>query len=137
MTVGKAESFRRFEDCDAWQVARELTKKAYEVTKGQEFRKDYSLVDQIRRVAVSVMSNIAEGAERGSNKDYAKFLFIARASAGEVRSLLYVASDQQYIDDSQFRESYDLCVRSSQVIWGLIKFLRQSPDAPKASRSSC
>ncbi len=124
--MAKAESFRRFEECDAWQIARELTKVVYSLTKGESFRKDFGLVDQIRRAAVSAMSNIAEGSERGTNKDYVRFLFIARASAGEVRSLLYVALDQEYINQEQFQETYDLCVRSAQVIWGLIQFLRKS-----------
>ena len=72
------------------------------------------------------MSNIAEGSERGTNKDYVRMLFIARGSAGEVRSLLYVALDQGYVDDDQFKECRDLCIRSCQLIWGLINFLRKS-----------
>ena len=122
----KNESFKRFEESDAWQVARGLAQAVYDLTRKNDFRKDYSLVDQIRRASVSVMSNIAEGSERGTNKDYVRFLFIARGSAGEVRSLLYVALDQGYIDGDEFGKCCDLCVRSSQVIWGLIQFLRKS-----------
>ena len=72
------------------------------------------------------MNNIAEGFERGSNKDFAKFLFIARASTGEVRSMLYLALDQKYITMEQFKDAYDLCVRESQLCWGLIKHLQKN-----------
>jgi four helix bundle protein len=88
--------------------------------------KEYGFRDQIQRAAVSVMNNIAEGFERGSNKDFAKFLFIARGSVGEVRSMLYLALDQKYITDEQFKEAYNLCVRESQLCWGLIKHLQKT-----------
>jgi len=88
---------RRFEDLKAWQYGRDITNTVYSLTKKQQFRSDYGLVDQIRRASVSIMNNIAEGFERGSNRDFVKFLFISRGSAGEVRSLLYVALDQNYI----------------------------------------
>jgi len=113
-----------FEDLDAWKVARELTNLVYSLTKGARFSRDFGLTDQIRRAAVSAMSNVAEGFERGSNKDFANFLFIARGSAGEVRSLLYVALDQGYITDDQFQGARALCIRVAQIIWGLITSLR-------------
>lgn len=72
------------------------------------------------------MNNIAEGFERGSNKEFAKFLFIARGSVGEVRSMLYLALDQKYITESQFKDAYNLCVRESQLCWGLIKHLQKT-----------
>ena len=74
------------------------------------------------------MNNIAEGFERGSNKDFVKFLFIAKGSAGEVRSLLYLSLDQSYITETAFAECRDLCLRSSQVIWALIRGLRRRVD---------
>jgi four helix bundle protein len=126
---------RHFEDLDAWQIARELVRRICALTLQDSFRKDFGLVDQIRRAAVSTMNNIAEGFERGSNKEFIRFLFIARGSVGEVRSLLYVASDQGYMKESDFREACDLCIRSSQVIWGLIRYLRQSQDSLKSSRT--
>lgn len=76
---------KRFEDLDTWQVARELTKRVYSLTRDDLVARDFAFIDQIRRSAVSIMNNIAEGFERGSNKDFAKFVFIARGSAGEVR----------------------------------------------------
>ena len=113
-----------FEDLDAWKIGRELSNHIYALTRKERFSRDYGLRDQIRRAAVSVMSNISEGFERGSNKDFVRFLFIAKGSAGEVRSLLYVALDQEYIDGEEFKKCYNLCVRSSKTTWGLIKSLR-------------
>lgn len=122
---------RRFEDLDVWQVPRELVREIYSLTYGDSFRRDSAFVDQIRRAAVSTMNNIAEGFERGSDNDFARFLFIARGSVGEVRSLLYVALDQNYIDEREFERLCSLCVRSSQMIWGLIKYLKK----PKPTKS--
>ena len=116
----------RFEDLDAWKVARELANLIYMLGRESGFSKDYSFKDQIQRAAVSVMNNVAEGFERGSNKDFAKFLFIARGSVGEVRSMLYLALDQGYITEEQFKEAYNLCVRGSQLCWGLIKNLQKN-----------
>ena len=119
---------RRFEDLKTWQRARELANIVYSLTKNESFYKDYSLVDQIRRAAVSVMNNVAEGFERGSNKDFVKFLFIARASVGEVRSILYLALDQNYIEKEEFQNIYDISIEVSRIIWGLIKSLRNKED---------
>jgi four helix bundle protein len=119
---------QRFEDLEAWQLSRELTNQIYTITKIGPVSKDYGFRDQIRRAAVSVMNNIAEGFDRGSNKDFVKFLFIARGSAAEVRSLLYVALDQDYINEAGFNDCRALCVRSSQIIWALIKGLRRKVD---------
>jgi four helix bundle protein len=119
---------QRFEDLEAWQVARELTSQIYTVTKKESIRRDFGFVDQMRRAAISVMNNIAEGFERGSNRDFAKFLFIARGSAGEVRSMLYVGLDQDYLTDETFKLCHDLCVRCSQLCWGLIKHLKKQSN---------
>jgi len=116
----------RFEDLDVWQIARKLVKTVYTLTLGDGFRKDFGVVDQIRRAAVSVMSNIAEGFERDSDKDFIRFLFIARGSVGEVRSLLYVGLDQGYLNDDEFSMTHELCIRVAQMIWGLIRYLRRS-----------
>jgi four helix bundle protein len=119
---------QRFEDLEAWQIARELANQIYKITKQECVRRDFAFVDQIRRAAISIMNNIAEGFERGSNKDFVRFLFIARGSAGEVRSLLYLGLDQGYLTNSEFSECSDLCVRSGQIIWALIKGLRKRVD---------
>jgi len=116
----------RFEDLDAWKVGRELANLIYVFGRESGFSKDYGFKDQIQRASVSVMNNIAEGFERGSNKDFAKFLFIARGSAGEVRSMLYLALDQNHITEQQFKDAYNLCVRESQLCWGLIRHLQKN-----------
>jgi len=105
MTVNK------FEELDCWSVARELVAYVYKITKSDSCRRDYGYVDQIRRAAVSVMNNVAEGFHRGSNKDFIRFLYIARASAAEVRSMTYVGIDQGYISESEFNDLQDLCRR--------------------------
>ena len=119
---------RRFEDLEAWKLGRELTNQVYRLTKSGPFAKDYGFKDQIRRAAISVMNNIAEGFDRGTNKDFVKFLFIARGSAAEVRSMLYIALDQVYLTHEEFENCKLLCIRCSQVIWGLIKSLRKRSD---------
>ncbi len=81
-------TFRRFEDIQAWQKAREITKFVYSLTKKGEFARDYGLRDQIRRSSVSIMANIAEGFSRRSDKDFANFLNISRSSVAEVQSHL-------------------------------------------------
>ena len=86
-------SFKTFEEIDAWQKSRELTKQIYTLTSSGAFGRDYGLKDQIRRSAVSIMSNIAEGFERSGTGEFTQFLAIAKGSAGEVRSQLYVALD--------------------------------------------
>lgn len=109
----------KFEDLIAWQKARELTKKIYGLTSDGQFAKDFGLRDQIRRAAVSVMSNISEGFERGSAKEFHQFLVIAKASCAEVRSQLYVALDASYIDEISFQELNQQAIEVSRIIGGL------------------
>lgn len=115
----------RFEDLDAWKLARELVNLIYDLTEKEFFKRDYGLKDQMSRCSVSVMSNIAEGFERGSDKDFARFLFIAKGSCGELRSQLYVALDRKYISAEEFKIATDKAVLTSQKISGLIKYLQQ------------
>ena len=109
----------KFEDLVAWQKARELTKQIYEITKQGAFSKDYGLCDQIRRATVSVMSNLAEGFERGSSSEFHQFIVIAKASCAEVRSQLYVAYDVGYITQHQFDDVTKLAEEVSRIIGGL------------------
>ena len=119
---------KRFEELDVWKVARELANLIYFLCRESRLSKDFAFRDQIQRAAVSIMNNTAEGFERGSNKDFCKFLFIARASAGEVRSMLYLALDQKYVTQDQFEQAHSLCVRVSRLCWGMIRHLQKSSD---------
>jgi four helix bundle protein len=118
---------KRFEEIEAWQFARELSHQIYEATKHEGFMRDYGLKDQIQRAAVSIMSNIAEGFERNGNKEFINFLTIAKGSCGEVRSQLYVALDQGYIDEVEFKTLVQTCVRISVMLQAFIITLRVSP----------
>ena len=110
----------KFEDIIVWQKSRELVTTCY---KNFEKIRDFAFRDQIQRAAVSVMNNIAEGYERMGNKEFKKFLYIAKGSCGEVRSMLYLALDLRYIDKDQFNCLYDETVEISKMLSGFIKKL--------------
>ncbi len=116
-------TFKRFEDIQAWQKARLVTKAIYKVTNEGGFAKDFGLRDQVRRASVSIMANIAEGQARRSDKDFAHFLNIARASVAEVQSHLYVSLDQNYVNQKDFDEIYQLLEEISRMIFALAKHL--------------
>lgn len=96
-------TIKYFEDLDIWQIAREISKEIYKITRYVSFRKDFALVDQIRRSSGSIMDNVAEGFERDGNKEFKQFLSISKASSGECRSQIYRALDQGYISESEFK----------------------------------
>ena len=109
----------RFEELIAWQKARVLAAAIYRLTSQEGFSRDFGLKDQIQRAAVSVMSNIAEGFERGSSAEFHQFLVIAKASCAELRAQLYVALDVGYIDQRQFDESLQQADEVARLIGGL------------------
>jgi len=113
----------RFEDIEAWKKARLLVELIYQETGKGAFAKDFGLRDQIRRAAVSIMSNIAEGFERNSDKEFRQFLYISKGSAGEVRSLLYVAMDLNYINKTVYESLMERVIFVSQKLSGFIKYL--------------
>ncbi|MBI5675413.1 MAG: four helix bundle protein [Nitrospirae bacterium] len=117
---------RKFEEIVAWVRAKELCRHIYAITKNDAFSKDFGLKDQIQRSSVSIMSNIAEGFERGSNKEFIQFLYIAKGSSGELRSQLYVASEQEYIRDKEFEKLINLVSETSRLIYYLIESLKNS-----------
>jgi four helix bundle protein len=119
-------SFNTFEQIDAWRKSRELTKQIYALTSSASFAKDYGLKDQIRRASVSIMSNIAEGFERSGTKEFTQFLATAKGSAGEVRSQLYVALDQNYLHNDEFKILSGTATEISRMISGLMTYLRAS-----------
>lgn len=114
----------RFEDIEAWQDARNLVKQIYQISSDAPFARDFGLRDQIRRAAVSTMSNIAEGFERGGNKEFIHFLYMAKASVGEVRSQLYTAVDLGYLEQNRGSEIMRAAQSVSRQIAGFIKYLK-------------
>jgi len=117
-----SKTIERFEDLIAWQKSRLLTQEIYQVTRIGEFSKDFGLRDQIQRAAVSIMSNIAEGFERGGRAEFHQFLAVAKASCAEVRSQLYVALDVGYLD----KESFDRLIEKGEEVGRIIGGLRAS-----------
>jgi four helix bundle protein len=113
----------RFEDIEAWQVARELTSKVYGLTKKIKFSRDLGLKGQIQDAAGSSMHNIAEGFDSETNAEFVRFLRYAKRSCTEVQSELYVALDQQYITEVEFQDVYDHAGRTRAAIRGFIKYL--------------
>lgn len=125
----------RFEDIEAWKIARELTRDVYRITSGGLFAKDFGLCNQIRKASVSIMSNIAEGFERDGNREFCNFLSIAKGSTGEVKSQLYVALDQNYISETEFQSVYNRATENGRVTAGLMNYLKQSElKGPKFRR---
>jgi len=115
-----------FEDLNVWKRARELVNLIYKITKNREFTQDKGLVDHIRRAAVSILSNISEGFERGSNTEFIQFLYIAKASCGEVRCQLLIASDQGYVNQKELNETKELAMKVSGMVGNSINYLRKS-----------
>jgi four helix bundle protein len=116
----------RFEEIEAWQKARTLTQGIYHVTSRGEFARDYGLRDLIRRSAVSIMSNIAEGFDREGNKELIQSLTIAKGSTSELKSQLYVAVDASHIPQQKFDELFVLSEEVTRLIGGFIRHLKAS-----------
>ena len=118
---------QQFEDLRVWQDARSLVREVYKVTKQRTFRRDFSLRDQITRAAVSTMSNIAEGFERGTRKEFIQSLNIAKGSNGEARSQLYVALGQEYVDQKTFEQMRESALALSRRLAKFISYLERYP----------
>jgi len=114
----------RFEDIDAWKEARELAQRIYHVSESGKLAKDLGLRDQMRRAAVSVMANIAEGFDSQSDGEFIQFLIYARRSASEVQLHLYVALDHHYITRQEFDSLYEMAIKAKNLIGGFIRYLR-------------
>lgn len=113
-----------FEDIEAWKEARSLVKEIYYLFADN---RDFSFRDQIQRASISVMTNIAEGFDRGSNKEFCQFLVIARGSVSEVKSLSYAAQDIGYLDQASVKNLHDKCLKLTKLLNGFIRFLKTSP----------
>jgi four helix bundle protein len=122
-------TIKRFEDIHAWQIARGLTQMVYNLSNQGSFARDFGLRDQMRRSAVSVMANIAEGFESRTQSLFVEFLGRAKASAGELRAQSYIAKDVGYLDQSQFKQVFDLVEKCSRQIARFIQYLESQPNA--------
>jgi four helix bundle protein len=119
---------KHFEELEIWQEARELCKHIFDLTSEEPFKSDYRFRDQIRSAAGSTMDNIAEGFDRGGNKEFYQFLSISRGSCGEVRSQSYRAYDNEYIDTNQFNELMEMTERLSRKTVNLMNHLKTSEN---------
>ncbi|NQU30983.1 MAG: four helix bundle protein [Anaerolineae bacterium] len=122
-------TIRRFEEIEAWKTARELTKLIYAMSNQGKFERDFGLRDQIRRASVSVMSNIAEGFESKTQPQFIKYLGYAKASAGEVRSQLYVTRDLEYISENDFKKAIAHAEKVSGQVARFIAYLERTPQS--------
>ncbi|MBF4471727.1 four helix bundle protein [Flavobacterium sp. HJJ] len=115
--------FNSFEEINSWQKSRIFNKRIYLITESSTFKKDFDFVRQIRRASISISSNIAEGFERNTDKEFIYFLYVAKASAGEVRSQLYLAYDLEYIAKEEFETLLESVTEISKLLSGFIKYL--------------
>jgi four helix bundle protein len=129
-------TINRFEDIEAWQTARELTKTVYQLTASGALAGDSSLQDQMRRAAVSIMSNIAEGFESRTNALFVELLGRAKGSSGELRAQFYIAHDAGYISPAQLQSFRDQCEKCSSQISRLLTYLKSLPNYKRVSSSS-
>jgi len=116
----------RFEDLQSWQKARQLTNLIYDLAEHPNFCKDFHLRGQIQDAAGSVMHNIAEGFDAGTNPEFIRFLKISRRSASEVQSELYLALDRHYVSPDELTFAYNLATETKRLINGMIRYLRKS-----------
>ncbi len=123
---------QRFEDLQSWQKARGLARTIYDLTEHSQFAHDFQLKDQIRDAAGSVMHNIAEGFDSGTDAEFARFLKIARRSASEVQSELYLALDRKYISEAELAVAYECATEAKRLINGMIAYLKGRKMAKKA-----
>ena len=121
-------TIKAFEELIVWQEARKFTNNMYRVTKKFPKEELYGLTSQMRRAAVSVMSNIAEGFDRRTTKEFISFLIIARASVSEVQNDLYISLDLNYINTENFQTNYDCAQKIAKLINGLITYLKSQTE---------
>ncbi len=117
---------KKFEEIESWKRSRKLANEVYNFTSTGKFARDFGLKDQIRRASVSILSNIAEGFERGGDQEFLQFLAVAKGSCGELRAQLYVALDQNYCSEEHFNMLSRTAMEVGQLISGLMKYLKQS-----------
>ena len=120
---------KRFEDLEVWQKAKELTNLIYSLSSSGSFSRDFGLRDQMRRAAVSIMSNIAEGFESQTQALFIQYLWRAKGSAGELRAQLYIAFEQAYLAEAEFSSAFSLAEICSKQLARFIQYLESQPNA--------
>jgi len=124
----------RFEDLEVWQQGRDVTRSIYKLTTNGRFSKDYALKDQMRRASVSIMANVAEGFSRRGDKEFGQFLFVAKSSAAELQSHAYVALDQGYMTETDFKGLYESLDHVSRMLSNFIKHLLDGQRGRRITR---
>jgi len=124
---------KQFEDLEVWKSSRQFTRLVYELSGHGTFSKDHGLKDQICRAAVSIMSNIAEGFESQTQSQFIRYLGIAKASAGEARSQLYIALDLGYMNKEQFDRAYELADKIIRQLYRFMDYLKNHPGSRRIS----
>ena len=119
-------TIKTFEELESWKISRKLVVRFYQESNSGPISKDFALLDQMRRSAISIMSNLAEGFERNGNREFIHYCHIAKASAGEFRSQLFIALDVGYISNQLFNELLQLVLEISKLISGMIRYLGTS-----------
>lgn len=114
----------KFEELDCWKEARILTRVIYSFTKRSAFMKDFRLSGQITGASIFIMNNISEGFDSSFINEFIRFLTYSRRSCSEVQNCLYIAHDQNYIDDDEFKTTYKQCETIRKIIDGLIRYLK-------------
>lgn len=120
---------KRIEDLEVWQRAKELTNLIYRLSSAESFARDFGLRDQMRRAAVSILSNIAEGFESQTQSTFIRYLFHAKGSAGELRAQLYIAQDQKYVTSDEFKSAVSMAEACSKQLARFIQYLESQPNA--------
>lgn len=126
----------KFEDLEVWKTSRQFTLLVYQLARQEYFSKDHGLKDQICRAAVSIMSNIAEGFESQTQSQFVRYLGIAKASAGEARSQLYIALDIGYITKLQFEQAYELADKTIRQLYRFMNYLKSHPSTRRISEET-
>lgn len=119
-------TIKRFYDLEAWKKARTLNLEIYKMTRTENFKKDFILVDQVRRASVSIMANLAEGFGRKGNKEFLQFISIAEGSLCELQSHLFISLDVEYITEAVFQKLFQITEETQRIINGFAEYLRNS-----------
>ena len=127
---------KQLEDMEVWQAAKQVVTEVYRLTRDGALAKDYGFKDQLQRAAVSIMANVADGYERGGNRELIQSLYIAKGSAAQTRSLVHAAKDLGYLSEEQRSSMLERLVSIGRQLGGFIRYLEQGPKAMPTSGGS-